>query len=205
MAFRSLFPTLLQQTPLENDTLLSDLEASVWMIEAGDTAGHDWCEREGYPGYTSYASLDDLPIRAPAFAALVERLDAEAIDFAAEAAWDLAGFALTLDGLWINILGPGGQHSGHIHPGSVISGTIYIAMPEGAGRLKVEDPRLAAMMAAPQPVDDAPEARRRFIYLAPKPGDILMWESWLRHEVMPHGGGDPRISISFNYALTPQA
>lgn len=181
--------------------LLDELEAACWMIEDGDQAGHDWCETEGYPGYTSYASLDDLPDRAPAFADLVSHLDQAAADYAAALHWDLGQARLKCDSLWINILGEGGHHSGHIHPNSVISGTCYIAVPEGAGRIKFEDPRLPMMMASPPQKPKSPEGTRRFFYVSPQPGDILMWESWLRHEVMASQSEDARISISFNYAL----
>ncbi|MEO1323825.1 MAG: 2OG-Fe(II) oxygenase family protein, partial [Pseudomonadota bacterium] len=84
---------------------------------------------------------------------------------------------------------------------SVISGTCYVAVPEGAGRIKFEDPRLAIMMASPPLRPDAPDPHQRFFYVSPQPGDVLMWESWLRHEVMASRSEDPRISISFNYAL----
>ncbi len=201
MAQTQLFPTLIQTGALPNGPLLSDLEAACWMVEEGDSAGHQWCENEGYPGYTSYASLDDLRSRAPAFAELVKTLDQEAVRLAKALHWHLGDARLVCDSLWINILGEGGSHSGHIHPGSVISGTCYIAMPEGAGALKLEDPRLPLMMAAPQVEKDAPEGARRFVYVEPEAGDILMWESWLRHEVMPSKSGEPRISISFNYSL----
>lgn len=201
MSTTTLFPTLLQQRPLANDALLSDLEQACWMLEDGDQAGHDWCEREGYPGYTSYASLDDLPHRAPAFADLVTKLDEHAQAFADALHWDLGTARLKCDSLWVNILGEGGHHSGHIHPNSVISGTCYIAMPAGAGRIKFEDPRLPMMMAVPRLKPDAPEAATRFHYVSPEVGDVLMWESWLRHEVMTSQSDDPRISISFNYAL----
>ncbi|MEM7493073.1 MAG: TIGR02466 family protein, partial [Pseudomonadota bacterium] len=113
--------------------------------------------------------------------------------------WDLGTARLQCDSLWVNILGEGGGHSGHLHPNSVISGTAYVTMPEGAGRLKLEDPRLPMMMAAPPLKSDAPT--KRFEYITPKQGDIIMWESWLRHEVMPSQSEDARISISFNYAL----
>lgn len=196
----SLFPTLVH-TANAPDSFITILEEACWMIEDGDTAGHDWCEREGYPGYTSYASLDDLPERAPAFAELVERIDREAEAFAAALHWDTGTARLKMDSLWINILGEGGHHSGHIHPNSVLSGTIYVAMPEGAGGLKLEDPRLVMMMAAPQPADQAPAGMKRFHYLQPKPGDIVMWESWLRHEVMTSQCEDARITVSFNYTL----
>jgi uncharacterized protein (TIGR02466 family) len=55
------------------------------------------------------------------------------------------------------------------------------------------------MMAAPPRADDAPEEERAFIYVAPKAGDVLMWESYLRHEVPMNGAKRARISVSFNY------
>ncbi|NQY97793.1 MAG: hypothetical protein HRT82_11615 [Henriciella sp.] len=201
MTITSLFPTQIQQQKMSNPDLISELEEACWMIEEGDEAGHDWCEREGYPGYTSYASLDDLPLRAPAFAALVALLDQHAAAFAKSLHWDLGTARLKCDSLWVNMLGEGGQHSGHIHPNSVISGTCYVAMPDGAGRIKFEDPRLPMMMAAPPLTEDAPDSARRFHYISPQAGDVLMWESWLRHEVMPSQAEDPRISVSFNYSL----
>ncbi len=201
MSTTALFQSLIQQTRIEDSDFLTDLEAACWMIEDGDSAGHDWCEREGYPGYTSYASLDDLPQRAPAFSDLVAKLDAFAASFAGALHWDLGTSRLKCDSLWVNILGEDGQHSGHIHPNSVISGTCYVAMPKGAGRIKFEDPRLPMMMAAPPLKTDAPDHARRFHYIAPQAGDVLMWESWLRHEVTPSQSEEARISVSFNYAL----
>jgi uncharacterized protein (TIGR02466 family) len=99
------------------------------------------------------------------------------------------------------VLKPGGAHSGHIHPHSVVSGTCYVAVPPGAGALKLEDPRLPMMMAAPPRRTDAPEDLATFVYAEPKPGSVFLWESWLRHEVVPGTGRDQRISISFNYRL----
>lgn len=197
----SLFSTQITRSTLPEPELLDELEAACWMIEDGDAAGHDWCEREGYPGYTSYASLNDLPQRAPAFGALISLLDKRASEFASSLFWELGNAHLVCDSLWINILGEGGQHSGHIHPNSVISGTCYVAMPKGAGRIKFEDPRLPFMMAAPPLKVDTPEGSQRFKYISPGAGEILMWESWLRHEVMPGRSEDARISISFNYSL----
>ncbi|KCZ91790.1 TIGR02466 family protein [Hyphomonas johnsonii] len=202
MTLQTLFPTLVKHARLDDDALRKALEKACWVLEDEDEAGNDWCDAEGYDGYTSYASLDDLPQRFPEFADLKTRLDAAAAGFARDLHWDMRDHALELDAIWVNILGESGTHSGHVHPGSVISGTLYVSIPEGAGQLKFEDPRLTAMMAAPQPEDDAPETARRFVYVTPEDGLILLWESWLRHEVMANRSETPRISISFNYALT---
>ena len=199
----TLFATPIARADLDDAGLLHELAEAIWMLEEGDEAGAKWCEENGYDGYTSYASLDDLPTRAPAFTALKDKLDEMASRFAQSLHWDLDAHNLSLDSLWVNILGEGGAHSGHIHPGSVISGTVYVDMPEGAGALKFEDPRLAMMQAAPPMKLDVPDVSKRFVYRTPKAGTVMMWESWLRHEVMPNRADTPRISISFNYGLVP--
>src|SRR5262249_45750752 len=127
-------------------------------------------------------------------------LDREAKAFSRALAFDLKGGRLKLDSLWVNVLQPGAAHAGHIHPHSVISGTAYVATPPGASALKLEDPRLPLMMAAPPREPGAPEAAQAFVYLRPQPGTVYMWESWLRHEVPANRAKTDRISISFNYA-----
>jgi uncharacterized protein (TIGR02466 family) len=178
----------------------SELEASCWSIAQDDEAGQQWCEDNGYPGYTSYASLDDLPYRFPIFKTLVKALDKHVAAFVSDLDFDLGDKKLRLDSLWINILPEGGTHSSHIHPHSVISGTTYVTMPAGASAIKFEDPRLPMMMAAPPRRKDARPDLRTFTYVTPAPGDVLLWESWLRHEVPTNMSEDDRISVSFNYA-----
>ena len=178
----------------------TELEATCMSIAEDDEAGQDWCEENGYPGYTSYASLSDLPWRMPIFADLVAELDKHVAAFADILHFDLDGRALELEDIWINVLPEGGSHASHIHPHSVISGTTYVAMPEGTSALKLEDPRHAMMMAAPPRRNDAPQELKNFVYLQPKVGDVVLWESWLRHEVPMNLSEEPRISISFNYA-----
>lgn len=200
---KSLFATPVAEIDLAKTpgfaTELAELETACASLAQDDLAGRDWCRRNGYRGYTSYASLTDLPTRDPAFALLKRRLDKEVRAFAEAAHLDLGARKLRLDSLWVNILKPGGAHTGHIHPHSVVSGTIYVATPLGAGDLKLEDPRLPMMMAAPTRTPDAPEWARTFVYLTPKPGTVFLWESWLRHEVTPNQGRSDRISVSFNY------
>ena len=178
---------------------LAELEQSCLVIAEDDEAGQTWCEENGYPGYTSYASLTDLPWRFPIFADLVKILNHHVAEFVKDLEFDLDGRALVLEDLWINILPEGGTHSSHIHPHSVISGTTYVAMPEGASALKLEDPRLSRMMAAPTRAKTARAELQPFIYVKPNVGDVLLWESWLRHEVPMNMAEDERISVSFNY------
>jgi len=180
--------------------LIGELEAACRSVAEDDVAGQRWSARNGYPGYTSYASLDDLPWRFPAFRRLVTALDRHVAAFAKEAEFDLGKTRLKLDSMWINLLPPGGAHGSHLHPHSVISGTCYVAVPPGASAIKFEDPRLGLMMAAPPRKAKARPENRAFASVAPRPGTVLLWESWLRNEVPLNQADDDRISVSFNYA-----
>lgn len=197
---RTLFVSKLYQATLADAAALNrDLVKSCRAIAAEDKAGQRWSRERGYHGYTSYASLNDLPVRDPVFAALKRELDKHAVAFAKTLHLELGGKRLKLDSIWINVLEPGGVHTGHIHPMSVLSGTYYVETPPGSSALKLEDPRLPLMMAAPPRGEDAPEDERTFVYLTPKAGDLLMWESFLRHEVPMNAAKKARISVSFNY------
>lgn len=201
----TLFVTQLYRASLAAEkgfaALRDGLEDACLMLADEDLAGQAWSAEKGYRGYTSYASLDDLPIRATEFGQLKRKLDKHVLAFAEALHLDLHGHKLRLDSLWVNVLDPGGSHSGHIHPHSVISGTVYVNTPVGASALKLEDPRLPMMMAAPPRAENAPREQQTFIYEQPEAGTILLWESWLRHEVPPNAAETPRISISFNYGL----
>ena len=199
---KSLFATRLYHANLSDFSPTVDaaeLQNSCFVIAGDDEAGQDWCEANDFPGYTSYASLTDLPWRFPIFADLVKVLDAHVMEFAKDLQFDLGDKKLALDSLWINILPEGGIHTSHIHPHSVISGTTYVAMPEGASAIKFEDPRSAMMMAAPTRIKEARDEMKSFFYVAPAVGDVLLWESWLRHEVPMNMAEDERVSVSFNY------
>ncbi|HWI85759.1 MAG TPA: TIGR02466 family protein [Sphingomonas sp.] len=198
MTTRSLFTTRFYEGALDDADLLDALDHSCRTLAEDDRAGRTWSKAHHYRGYTSYASLNDLPRRDPTFADLVRTLNRHVAAFAKDCAFDLAR-PLKLDSLWVNVMKRGGTHSGHIHPHSIVSGTIYITVPPGSGALKLEDPRLPMMMAAPGRLPDAAPELRTFVYVEPGPGAIFLWESWLRHEVMPSDARDERISVSFNY------
>ena len=199
MTSRPLFVTNLYQTEIGDSGLLSELGHSIRTLSVDDRAGLGWSRDHHYPGYTSYASLDDLPRRDPVVGDLAKLLAKHAAAFAYDCAFDL-GRKPKLDSLWVNLLKGSGHHSAHIHPHSIISGTFYVEAPIGTGAIRFEDPRLPMMMAAPQRRTDAPEPLRTFVTIEPQPGMLLLWESFVRHEVLPGKAKAERLSISFNFA-----
>jgi uncharacterized protein (TIGR02466 family) len=151
-------------------------------------------------GYTSYASLNDLTRRASVLAELEEDIAGHVAVFGRDVQFDLGRRKLTLDSPWINVMDKGAIHAPHIHPHAVVSGTYYVTAPDRSGAIRFEDPRLPMLMAAPPRKKDARPENRTSIPVAPRPGMLLLWESWLRYGVEPNGAKRPRISISFNYA-----
>jgi uncharacterized protein (TIGR02466 family) len=194
MAIKALFPTLLYNAPLGGNgarfsrILLDECQA----LAASDAAGRKWSAKNYLGGYTSYGSLDRLHLVSSVFARLARQLDRHAKAYAARLPYDLKGRKIALTDCWLNVMPAGVVHSLHLHPTSFISGTYYVQVPKGAGALKFEDPRLSKMMAAPP--------GRAFVSLPARAGDVILFESWLRHEVPPARYAGERISISFNYA-----
>lgn len=197
MVTRPLFVSSLYEAEIAESDLLDDLAHSIRSLAADDRAGRQWSRDHGYQGYTSYASLHDLTVRDPAFGDLKRLLTRRAAAFASDLAWDVKP---KLDSLWVNLLKGSGHHSAHIHPHSILSGTFYVEAPPGSGAIRFEDPRLPMMMAAPQRRADAPETLRNFVTIEPRPGVLLLWESFLRHEVLPGTAKADRLSIGFNFA-----
>jgi len=73
-----------EMTGAKAESRNAELEAACLSIAEDDEAGQRWCAKHGYPGYTSYASLNDLPWRVPVFGDLLKELDKHVTAFAKE-------------------------------------------------------------------------------------------------------------------------
>lgn len=214
MSFSPFFPTLVYQSALStsrnserssrsgsSSQLLREIRREAQIIQNIDNDGVAW-SKEHYPrGFTSYGSWDRLHQTSPTFGELEKLLNRHVAKFARKQEWDLRGGELAMSSCWVNIMPEGAAHSLHLHPLSVVSGTFYVSVPKGASPIKFEDPRLDKFMAQPPRKPKAPRAMQPFVTLTPNEGDVILFESWLRHEVPPLKPGvrGERISVSFNY------
>jgi uncharacterized protein (TIGR02466 family) len=198
----ALFPTLLYRAEARGAARLNlELAAAALELARDDRAGQRWCAKHGYGGYTSFASIADLSERFPAFARLERMIDGHAARFARALHWDLRGGRPICDSMWVNVLSQGGSHTSHLHTNAVLSGTYYVTVPEGSAPIVFEDPRHALMMAAPPRKTSAPREVQTNVSEKARPGTLLLWESWLRHEVPLNRAERERISVSFNYVI----
>jgi uncharacterized protein (TIGR02466 family) len=176
------------------------LLAEVRQLERDDAAGQRWSARHYPGGYTSYASAHRLQRLSPTFAALEQRLTPHVRAFARAARWDLSGRELAMTDCWANVMRRGAAHPSHLHPLATLSGTYYIAVPPGTPGIKFEDPRLERFMARPPLRAGAGSRERPWLSLAVRAGELVLFESWLRHEVPALTVARERVSVSFNYA-----
>lgn len=202
MPTRAWFPTLIYQEPLQKSGLErfnAELAAECRGLREYDAAGRRWSAKHYPGGYTSYATLNQLHRFASTFATLEKRLLTHVKRFARQLDFDLRGRKLALTDLWVNIMPEHAAHSLHLHPLSFISGTYYVVTPPGCPGLKFEDPRLDRFMAAPPRRAGAQPGNRTHVTYRAEAGQVLLFESWLRHEVAANRTAEERISVSFNY------
>jgi uncharacterized protein (TIGR02466 family) len=201
MPLQHLFPTLFYNTRLSASPVFQkQLLKEAYVFMDLDQEGKGW-SKENYPaGYTSYSSMDNLMQRSPYYQDLQKKIDSHALKFAKNLELDLAGKKLMMTSMWVNIMGKLSHHSFHLHPLSVISGTYYLKTPKGCGEFKVEDPRIQSFMASPRKSKTS-QVNSRYVSLTPKAGQLVLFESWLKHEVTANLSSDDRVSVSFNYSL----
>ena len=112
--------------------------------------------------------------------------------------------------MWANINRSGHGNEAHSHPGAFWSGVYYVddggidADPSLGGELEFMDPRGAGpVMYAPHlrvamPGGLAAGANEM---VRPKAGRMVMFPSWVLHQVRLYRGTAERISIAFNLSL----
>jgi uncharacterized protein (TIGR02466 family) len=202
MPARAWFPTYIYSEPLQASGLArfnAGLADECRKLRDFDAAGRRWSAGNYPGGYTSYASMNELHHFSSTFAALEKRLTRHMRAFARTLEFDLRGRTVRMSDCWVNIMPENAAHSLHLHPLSFISGTYYVVTPEGCPGLKFEDPRLSKFMAAPPRRPDARPASRPHVTYPAEAGRVILFESWLRHEVAANRVAAERISISFNY------
>jgi len=196
------FPTEVYAAPLQAaglGRLNAGLAEECRALRNFDRAGRRWSQKNYPGGYTSYASLNELHRFSSTFTGLERRITRHVRAFAAALELELKGREIFMTDCWANIMPPLASHSLHLHPLAFVSGTYYVATPAGCPGLMFEDPRLDRFMAAPPRRAAAGPSHQAHITYPAEAGNLILFESWLRHGVAANQVEGERISISFNY------
>jgi len=202
MAIRALFPTLVYTAPLQGAGTAGfnrELLRETAQIREHDDTGRKWSAKRYPGGYTSYGSLCHLQKMSQTFATLEKKLRRHLNTYVRRLELDMQGRSLAMTDCWVNVMPTRVVHGLHLHPLATISGTYYVKTPRGCSGLKLEDPRLDRFMAAPPRRADSHAEHQPWVTIPAVAGNVVLFESWLRHEVPPNPTAGERVSISFNY------
>jgi uncharacterized protein (TIGR02466 family) len=202
MPVKAWFPTYVYEAPLQekgSDAFALSLLEDCRNVREQDSAGKTWCG-ENYPfGYTSYGTQRNLHQTLPRFQRLERKVWRHVKRFAARLDMDLREATLVMTDCWVNIMSRSAVHPFHAHPGAAFSGTFYVSTPEGCSGIRFEDPRIEKRMVQPPRRPDCRPANRLEVSHDATAGKLVLFESWLRHEVSANPTTDERVSVSFNF------
>ncbi len=200
---RPLFSTPIYLSHLpDHERININISKFVQSLKQEDKANRDHSGKGYNPhgvGYTSYfEDRTDQILGHSDLQELVSFLVKCSIEYMRQLRFKLENHRIGIDRVWVNINSQGSYHLAHRHPGSVVSGVYYISIPEPneGGELVFQDPLDAHRMAEPS----LPSEIGRKIY--PSSGLLVLFPSWLEHEVRLQKSSGNRISLAFNSYAT---
>ena len=88
----------------------------------------------------------------------------------------------------------------HNHPNSIYSGVYYLIAPNKCGSLVFRDPREVSHMWK-LPTSEHTVWTAQNVEYEPKESRMVIFPSWLLHQVQPNLSTEDRVSISFNISF----
>ena len=114
------------------------------------------------------------------------------------------GVGINFDNVWLNINKKGDYNHKHQHPGSHMSGVLWIKAPKDCGIIEFTSPSAFSQWKEVESYNkdilDKIQLHHSW-WLEAVPGKILIFSSSLEHCVEPSESNKDRISVSFNINL----
>jgi putative 2-oxoglutarate-Fe(II)-dependent oxygenase superfamily protein len=144
--------------------------------------------------HTSMLKPSDSPLLVEAAQLITPLLgDFGALLFGERLGWSLKE-------MWVNVLDTGGRQAMHNHANSFISGVAYLTRTHPDARTVFMKPPGGTDFSFKNDhagVNTGPYNADKWISMAPEPGDVVLFPSYLLHAV-PNNPGERRISLAFN-------
>ena len=144
--------------------------------------------------HTAMLRPSDSPLLIEAATAITPLLaDFGALLFGERLGWSLKE-------MWVNVLHTGGRQAMHNHANSFISGVAYLTRTHADARtvfMKTPGGTDFSFRNDHAGITTGPYNADKWISVAPEPGDIVLFPSYLMHAVPPNPG-ERRITLAFN-------
>lgn len=190
----NLFPTLVS---VYDSIFLDDVQKIYPIIkQTVHDGGVEYCNlQQGGPSVTSYpmgSFFDKLPdeIQVP----LLQKIQYCLLDYATK----LGESNFRVTNSWFNIQYECSALHEHVHPGSIVSGALYVNVDEGSSSLRFKNINPYAHFSEHVTLTDYNCDYEEF---EPKNGTLVLFPSWLPHYSLPNTSKE-RVVISFNTSFT---
>ncbi len=108
---------------------------------------------------------------------------------------NLGNSKLKITTFWMSRMYKNGFHSKHLHAHSLYSGTFYVNADNSNSNIRFYDARIYRQFSPDISAGEIVEYK-------PEDGKLLLWDSYLEHEVEVNLSDSPRDAISFNLDIT---
>ena len=193
----SLFPTILHEFEVPTfKQIEKDLIKSVYEERRKDPKGRSMTNRGGWQSRAWYYEKETH--------VLGDFIQKEVVDYFQKNRIFKSGSSIQFLNWWININKKGDYNIKHIHPGSTLSGVVYLQVPKGSGKIIFDSPHKFDRYNEYNSYNT--EIIESFSlysdkWYEPSPGYFLVFPSNILHGVEAHQSREDRISLSFNIGL----
>jgi len=161
-------------------------------------------ETQGAASYKTsiryYDSGNTNSIELESSAPLKEFICKCAVEFATTLSYAVELYEPVTKNIWINEMVSGSHHKLHNHYGTNFSGCFYLEVPENSGFITFET-LLGRYDRAPMEIKEYTVFNSGSWTVATKRGDLLMWESFLQHQVKPTVYEGKRLCLGFDVVM----
>lgn len=182
------FPTVIR-SELNLELANEMLPVAKKYLSSKDHVTNAWGYKNTYNGSAGIEHFDDLK-------PLIDYIDKKAVEFLESSGYnsDQLNFSINI---FASEMFEGDSHAMHSHANSILSGILYLQVPEGSSPITFYDPRTHYDCVS------LPKREHNYFnweeaYLNPEPGLFLIWQSWLRHAVPVNQNKEGRITLVFN-------
>lgn len=196
-----LFPTAVWFVEYENyqeinQGILDEMKRVDWEAEharSGRTA-------EAHARYLEdiFITTELVPSSSAIFSAFVYNCER----IAEESEWDLVNNEIRVSDLWAHVTPPGKNTQCHHHLPDHLSCAYYVRTPPDCGNLRLLDDRKYRLGEPDSATTSA--ITGHWMEVPAKEGLMVIFPSWLNHQVGENLSGEPRVSVSMNAALLPK-
>ena len=193
-----LFPSPVFQFKVQNyENLNKQLTQYIYDLHKNDKEGIQRSNVNGWHSKNFKIEKDNIPYNfVKSIHAYVKEVIVDGFG------WKYVPEKVGVSEIWAIINKKGTFNSSHNHPGSYLSAAYYVKAPNNCGNIHFYDPNEIKKFNSPS-TEKLTELSTSGFSIKPEEGHLLIFPSYLYHDVGRSLSDEDRIVISFNVSILP--